>query len=797
MRFRSLKTKLYFIILLLVLQLLLVVTDLYLSNDNHRLQKQQGLFNKNVNLFLENLSLEKDIEILPNSKEYLLNRYQELIKASSLYSLGFNADLLHRRIELNKNLFSSWEKQRKLHARLNLILPSLSSSVAYIHSHHIAYMKNIIRRGSLKEPKESEVDFKRHDSIAASELDIIAEATKIQTAMIDLIEIFSRLQRGMSPKEIQGVFSLSMQNFYAATNTFENYSLDAQDGLLTEELLLNGHTFEDSFKNFLALEEVIISVESSLNLNRSEILSHIALLKKQNEVRYTDHLNRSNRIKTLSLILNIILVSFLLFTTHKVIKALVKMVDETQKIQNDTTYKIPIEKSDFSEFSFVHKTLNLMSTDIGQKLQELSTIQEQLEYQVNSRTEELYQANLKLKEEIEEKIKNEIQRRELEEKLKRAEKMEALGTLAGGVAHDLNNILSGIVSYPELLLLDLPPDSPLKEPITTIKSSGDKAAVIVQDLLTMARRGVAKNDPLDMNRLLGEFLHSPECELIIQQHPNVDLFHTFDADIAMILGSKVHLQKSLTNLLSNAAESITGEGSITVSTSNTYIDTVLKQYDEVREGEYLKITIQDTGIGISNHNLERIFEPFFTTKTMGRSGSGLGMAVVWGTVKDHGGYIDVTSEKMKGTTFDLYFPLLRSKYALEDNEEQLENIMAKGETILVIDDIQEQREIASFMLNRLGYSVETADSGETAIDYLKYNSADILLLDMIMQPGIDGLETYRQIIKTHPKQKALIVSGYSESNKVREAQALGTGQYIKKPYTLLEIAQAIRKELDK
>jgi CheY-like chemotaxis protein len=216
----------------------------------------------------------------------------------------------------------------------------------------------------------------------------------------------------------------------------------------------------------------------------------------------------------------------------------------------------------------------------------------------------------------------------------------------------------------------------------------------------------------------------------------------------------------------------------------------------VEEGDYVVMTFSDTGIGIFSEDIERIFEPFYTKKVMGRSGTGLGMAVVWGTVKDHNGYIDVQSTQGKGTTFKLYFPVTREEYAKEEGLGAADPYGGSGEKILVVDDVEEQREIASMLLTQLGYSVHTVSSGEEAVEYMKDNSADLLVLDMIMNPGIDGLETYRRILGLHPGQKAILVSGFSETQRVKEAQRLGAGAYIKKPYILRNIGTAIRNELD-
>ena len=389
------------------------------------------------------------------------------------------------------------------------------------------------------------------------------------------------------------------------------------------------------------------------------------------------------------------------------------------------------------------------------------------------------------------------EKRDLEFRLQRAQKMEAIGTLAGGVAHDLNNILSGIVSYPELLLMDIPQDSPLRRPILTIQKAGERAAAIVQDLLTLARRGVITTKVVNLNSIISEYLKSPEFENLRMHHPNVHIKTDFETDLLNILGSPIHLTKTIMNLVTNAAEAISDIGEIVLSTRNRYIDRSLNGYDKIKEGDYVTLSVRDTGIGIPSEDLERIFEPFYTKKVMGKSGTGLGMAVVWGTVKDHKGYIDVKSAGGKGTEFALYFPVIRQELTRDKPLLSIEDIMAKGESILVVDDVEDQRKIASEMLTKLGYSVTSVSSGEEAVDYMKNHSTDLLMLDMIMEPGIDGLDTYKTILEIHPNQKAIIASGYSETDRVREAQRLGATAYVRKPYLLDKIGKVVRDELDK
>jgi len=386
--------------------------------------------------------------------------------------------------------------------------------------------------------------------------------------------------------------------------------------------------------------------------------------------------------------------------------------------------------------------------------------------------------------------------RESEEKLIRAKKMEALGLLAGGVAHDLNNVLSGIVSYPELLLMDLPEDSKLRKPIETIQATGHRAAAIVQDLLTVARGVAIVREPLSLNEIVEDYLLSPEFEKLKHFYPAVTVKTNLDADLLNISGSHIHLRKVVMNLVSNASEAIESSGNITVSTMSRYMDRPLKGYDDINVGEFSVLSVTDDGSGISTDDLERVFEPFYTKKVMGRSGTGLGLAVVWNVVRDHRGYIDVTSDE-NGTVFELYFPTTRDEISGKDLSIDINDYKGDGETVLVVDDMESQRKISCHMLDKLGYKTKAVSSGEEAVEYLKDHAVDLVLLDMIMDPGINGRETYERIIKIHPNQKAVIASGFAETDDVKEAQGLGAGKYIRKPLTLKKIGLAVKDELEK
>jgi two-component system, cell cycle sensor histidine kinase and response regulator CckA len=394
-------------------------------------------------------------------------------------------------------------------------------------------------------------------------------------------------------------------------------------------------------------------------------------------------------------------------------------------------------------------------------------------------------------------IRDNTERRLLEDRLQRAEKMEALGTLAGGVAHDLNNVLGIVVGYSELLLNDSGASSSARSKSMEILKGGQRAAAIVQDLLTLARRGVSNRKVLNLNDIVLECQSSPELAGVFSYHPDVRVKIDLEEQLLNISGSAVHLGKSLMNLVSNAAEAMPEGGVITIKTWSQYLDKPVSGYDEVREGDYVVLSVSDTGEGIPASDLKRIFEPFYTKKVMGRSGTGLGLAVIWGTVKDHSGYINVESQEGKGTIFTLYFPVTRAEITREQVPIAAAQYMGNSESILIVDDVKEQRELACAMLKKLNYTVVSVSGGEEAVEYLKQNAVDLVVLDMIMDPGMDGLDTYAKIIETLPHPRAIIVSGFSETERVSRAQALGAGAYVKKPYILEKLGLAVRKELDR
>lgn len=379
--------------------------------------------------------------------------------------------------------------------------------------------------------------------------------------------------------------------------------------------------------------------------------------------------------------------------------------------------------------------------------------------------------------------------------LHRAQKMEAIGMMAGGVAHDLNNILSGIVSYPEILLLQLPASSELRESILAIQESGKRAATVVADLLTVARGAASIREPHDINLLLDEYSKSPECIKNLTAHPEIVCVKAFTAENSFISCSPMHIKKTVMNLLINAVEAIGDKGTVVISTVNKKIEKSTDLTGEtLAAGSYVVLTVEDDGPGIASKDIEHIFEPFYTRKVMGKSGTGLGLAVVWNSVQDHNGSIFVESSA-KGTSFQLYFPVTDEQETIKTSSETTLSFPGNHEHILVVDDEPQLRDIASQMLCTLNYSVDSVSSGELALQFIKKTPVDLVIIDMLMDPGMNGCKTYEEMLKLYPDQKAIVASGFSESADVKATIQLGASGFIKKPYSMDQLARIVKEAL--
>jgi signal transduction histidine kinase/CheY-like chemotaxis protein len=377
--------------------------------------------------------------------------------------------------------------------------------------------------------------------------------------------------------------------------------------------------------------------------------------------------------------------------------------------------------------------------------------------------------------------------RELES---RAQRLETAGRIAGQVAHDFNNLLAPMVAYPEFIREELSPEHPALAFVNSIEESAQQIADINQQLLTLGRRGHYNQEPLNLNGVVRQVLNDmgplPEaltCETDLDQN----LFN--------IMGGHSQILRVLANLFQNARDAMQDNGILKVKTENFYVDDVSIKYCRVPKGEYVKLTVSDNGCGIPAEQTEKVFDPFFTSKATDRKrGSGLGLSVVDAVVKDHNGYIDLSSRIGEGTSMYLYFPITRETV---DGRPPEVDAVGGTETVLVVDDDEVQRDVSMKLLTKLGYRADTAESGEQALEKCRSMRYDLLILDMVMPPGIDGTETYRRTLEFNPSQRAIIVSGFAESDRVAEAQALGAGAFIRKPLTRNGLARAVREELDR
>lgn len=380
--------------------------------------------------------------------------------------------------------------------------------------------------------------------------------------------------------------------------------------------------------------------------------------------------------------------------------------------------------------------------------------------------------------------------------LARAERLEMAGSIAGHIAHDFNNLLTPLLAYPHFIREKLPPDSPSRQDLDIIEKTAQQIADINQQLLALSRRGYYEQRVLNINSIIENVMVLLKRS---DQMNGIEVDLRLEKNLMNIKGSSEQLLRVIHNLCQNALDAMGGKGRLTIITEPVYLEAPLKKYESVDQGEYIKVTVADTGNGIPLKIQDKIFDPFFTTKEATRQrGSGLGLSVVHGIVKDHQGYIDLESEEGQGTAFSLYFPVCYEEIA----EEEVRKCTGGDELILVVDDDKLQVEASTRILKKLGYEVVSATSGEGALALMwqlksEGRSPDLVVLDMIMGSGMGGTETFRRMKEINPKQRAIIVSGYAESAQVGQAQQLGAGAYLRKPVGLEKLAQAIRTELDR
>ena len=396
---------------------------------------------------------------------------------------------------------------------------------------------------------------------------------------------------------------------------------------------------------------------------------------------------------------------------------------------------------------------------------------------------------------ISERVRAEEEKIGLQKSLAKASKLNALGLMAGSVAHDLNNILSGIVSYPDLLLAQMSETDRYYAQIKKIQEAGKRAAAVVSDLVTIARNGASVKTIENINAIILDHLNSLEHLERLSGFSNTIIQTSLHKNLHNTCCSAQQLHKILLNLIGNSLEVVDGQGLIQIITENcTFIHPLTTDLTGAGAKEYVKLTVADNGPGIKAEDLDSIFDPFYTTKVMGKSGTGLGLSIVWNIVQDHKGWIEIKDNK-PGAVFEIYLPATLEAASPHQDCGSAYSLRGNGETILLIDDQQEQNELMEKVLDSMGYTPYSVTSGEAGLAFLQNQPVDLVLLDMMMGDGLNGRETYERILQMYPQQKAIVISGYAKNEEIAKIKALGVTEFIEKPVTLDKIGHAVKKVL--
>jgi signal transduction histidine kinase len=424
------------------------------------------------------------------------------------------------------------------------------------------------------------------------------------------------------------------------------------------------------------------------------------------------------------------------------------------------------------------------------RLLERRKAEENLERQVQERTEELTALNLKLKAEIEDRAHAEEALRRTEEWLMHSQKLEAIGSLAGGVAHDFNNLLTAILGNTQLLLGKFGEDNPHRNKMLEIEKAGKRAAALTRQLLAFSRRQLLERCTVRLNETVGSTIKM--LERIIGE--DIQVSKILAADLWTVYADAAQIDQVLMNLGVNARDAMPNGGRLLISTKNVVLDESYSiQYPYAQPGKYVQLEVSDTGCGMDAKTRQRIFEPFFTTKEIGK-GTGLGLSMAYGIIKQHYGHINVYSEPGHGTTFRVYLPA--TEMAVDEEAIRAAPHYSGGtETILVAEDEEALRWLVKDILESLGYEVLLADDGKSAVEVFVKNREriDVLLMDLVM-PRMSGLEAYEQIQRLRPNLPLVIMTGYS-SDSVHCFERFD-GLVLQKPYNIESLGGIIREALD-
>lgn len=398
-----------------------------------------------------------------------------------------------------------------------------------------------------------------------------------------------------------------------------------------------------------------------------------------------------------------------------------------------------------------------------------------------------------------ERQRAESRKREINDQLIRAERMSSLGMLAEGAAQDLAEILAPVLRYMAPLRETLKGNESAQEWLREMEESGIKAAAVLQDLQAIGRGHPRETAEVNLNHVIDRFMKSEVLQTLKKDHPKVRFEIETAPMLPFIQGSASQLELLLGYLVTNACEAIPGGGLVSVQTTSSHVDRPVGRYGSGQPGDYCSLRVSDSGPGLGPEDVERLFEPFYVRNALGRRLlSGLGLTLVYRIVEDHAGYLDLVTRTGQGTSLTACFPVA----AAGGETLELKPDYSGDETILVVDDYEEHRTVASDLLRDLGYRVFAVGSGREAVKLFESTlkatdqRIDLVVIDLVLGDDFDGVETYKSLIAACPGQKSVLVSGFADIARIVEARKLGIRQCIQKPYALDTLGKAVRSELD-
>lgn len=572
---------------------------------------------------------------------------------------------------------------------------------------------------------------------------------------------------------------------------------------------LNGasapNTLEEKFgSDIFVLEKKTLWVQQAVMV-QDQFLGTVVLGQDMSGLRAL--VLREAAVFIIVILLAFVIVYFMTSQLARMIAApITSLANAARRATEEGDYSTRVKGDSQDEVGELIDAFNRMLDEIGHRRKQWRSARDR----AVTRATEAETARKQLETATTKRIKAEAQERELLGKLERAERLESLGLLAGGVAHDLNNILGPMVALPEMIRSDLNrlkegPQSPslvqIQQDLETIEYSASRAAEVIRDLMTMGRPASVTRLPLNVKRLVDTCLSEPNLSALLADKPELTIDASGVDPDAWILGSESHLVRCLYNLISNAIDATDASGyigHIDITCTRKRVSAAIVGHELIEPNVYVALKISDSGRGIAADDLARVFEPFYSQKNVTpKSGSGLGLAIVHGIIKDHGGYLDVESVLDEGTQFTLYF-------SPEEPSSQVQTPLSESkggnEHILIADDEAVQRHLLHRSLTRLGYTTEIAANGKDAVKLYEDAQAagrlfDLVMLDMVMDEGFDGLDAYTAIKATAPDVRCIIVSGFSTTERSRAATEAGA-VWLSKPYFGQQLAAAVRSTLD-